>query len=69
MRAALYTRNNDKGYRIIYPSGKVEYCHLTKRNEWHISCISRDNYRAAVKAMRYYDRVNGYKPAKFLGYL
>ena len=69
MRATLYTRNNNTGYRIIYPDGKVEYNHLTKTGAWHYSCLSRNNYRDAVKAMRKYDKINGYKPAKFVRYL
>lgn len=66
---ALYSRNNGSGYRLIYPDGRVEYNHINPKGDWSYSCLSRSSRKGAVRAMRKYDRVNGYKPAKFLGYL
>lgn len=69
MKASIYTRNNGKGFRIIYANGRVEYDHITTKGDWHYSCLSRSNYKDAIKAMRKYDRINGYKKAKFVCFI
>lgn len=71
MSALLYTRNTNTsiGLRIIYPNGKVEFCHLNAKGEWSYSCLSRNTQTAAIKAMHLYDKINGYKKANKIGVL
>ena len=66
---SIYTRqlSDGLGLRMIYPCGKVEFCYLNKKGQWSYSCLSRDSKAAALKAMRHYDKVNGYGRAKYVG--
>lgn len=66
MLPEIWTRNNGKGLRIVYPNGEVYYSYINPKGEWSFSCCTRPTKSGAIGAIKEYDRKNGYDVPTFV---
>lgn len=74
------SRINGPRLRMIFPNGKSKWIalhelhqNISSLHEWTVPCWAdgenHEKFQEAIKAMRKFDRKEGYKRATFIGYI